>query len=154
NRPNGLWAALQEAPTIPTRQSPTARRSGPASWGDPPMHRRPLRRATVLAIAAVLVLAGTAFADQLLADGDLVNSGIQGTKALGTVAPGAEVTTDVEFTLNCVGLGHVDVGQTVNIGWSGVGSVPTDGAIVSVTPATIGPMGDGWAADTQGCPDP
>ena len=118
------------------------------------MHRRPLRRATVLALMAVLVVAGTAFADQLLADGDLVNGGIQGTKALGTFAPGAEVTTDVEFTLTCIGLGHVDLGQTVNIGWSGVGSVPSGGAIVSVTPATIGPIGDGWAADTQGCPDP
>jgi HYR domain len=118
------------------------------------MHRRPLRRATVLALTGVLVLAGTAFADQLLADGDLVNGGIQGTKALGTFAPGALVTTDVEFTLNCVGLNHVDLGQTVNIGWSGVGSVPAGGAIVSVTPATIGPIGDGWAADSQGCPDP
>jgi hypothetical protein len=118
------------------------------------MHRRPLRRATVLALTGVLVLAGTAFADQLLADGDLVNGGIQGTKALGTFAAGAEVTADVEFTLNCVGLNHVDLGQTVNIGWSGVGSVPAGGAIVSVTPASIGPIGDGWAADTQGCPDP
>ena len=118
------------------------------------MHRRPLRRATVLAITGVLVLAGSAFADQLLADGDLVNGGIQGTKALGTVAPGAQITTDVEFTLNCVGLNHVDLGQTVNIGWSGVGSVPLDGAIVSVTAATIGPIGDGWAADSQGCPSP
>jgi hypothetical protein len=118
------------------------------------MHRRPLRRATVLALTGVLVVAGTAFADQLLADGDLVNGGIQGTKPLGTFAPGAQVTTDVEFTLNCVGLNHVDLGQTVNIGWSGVGSVPLDGAIVAVTPAAIGPISDGWAADTQGCPSP
>jgi hypothetical protein len=118
------------------------------------MHRRPLRRATALALAGVLVLAGSAFADQLLADGDLVNGGIQGTKPLGTFAPGALVTTDVEFTLNCVGLNHVDLGQTVEIGWSGVGIVPADGAIVSVTSASIGPIGDGWAADSQGCPDP
>jgi hypothetical protein len=118
------------------------------------MHGRPIRRATALAFAAVLVFAGTAFADQLLADGDVVNPGIQGTKPLGNVPAGAEVSVDVEFTLNCVGLGHVDVGQTVGIGWSGVGSAPLGGAIVSVTPASIGPITDGWGVDSQGCPSP
>lgn len=118
------------------------------------MHGRRLRRATALAFAAIMVFAGTAFADQLLADGDVVNPGIQGTKPLGNVAAGAEVSVDVEFTLTCVGLGHVDLGQTVGISWSGVGSAPLGGSIVSVTPASIGPITDGWAVDTQGCPSP
>src|ERR671922_441674 len=104
------------------------------------MHGRPLRRATGVALAALLVFAGTAMADQLFADGDLVNAGIQGTAPPRNVAPGAEVSVDVEFTLNCTGLGHVDVGQTVDISWSGVGSAPAGGAIVSVTPASVGPM--------------
>lgn len=118
------------------------------------MYRRPIRRATILAITGVLVFAGTAFADQLLADGDLVNSGIQGTKPLGNVPAGGLVSADVEFTLNCVGLGHVDVGQTVILSWSGVGSAPLGGAIVSVTDGSVGPIGDGWSADAQGCPSP
>jgi hypothetical protein len=118
------------------------------------MYRRPIRRATILAITGVLVFAGTAFADQLLADGDVANAGIQGTKPLGNVPAGSLVTADVEFTLNCVGLGHVDVGQTVTLGWSGVGSAPLGGSIVSVTQGSIGPITDGWAADTQGCPSP
>jgi hypothetical protein len=118
------------------------------------MHGRPLRRATALAFAAVLIFAGTAFADQLLADGDVLNPGIQGTKPLPDAAPGAVVTVDVEFTLNCVGIGHVDVGQTVGISWSGSGSAPLGGAIVSVTSASIGPITDGWGVDGQGCPSP
>ena len=59
------------------------------------MHRRPFRRATVLAITGLLVFAGTAMADQLLADGDVVTPGLQGTRALGNVAAGAEVSVDV-----------------------------------------------------------
>ena len=118
------------------------------------MHGRPLRRATALAFAAVLVFAGTAFADQLLADGDVANAGIQGTKFLGTYGPGAEVTVDVEFTLTCVLLGHVNEGQTVNLSWSGLGSVPPGGTIVSVTPGAVGPVTTGWAVDGQGCPSP
>src|SRR5688572_25427839 len=99
NAPKGLWARRTGRTTMPPRQCPTARRSGPAYWGDPPMHGRPLRRATALALAVLLVLTGTAMADQLLADGDVLNSGIQGTKALGNVAAGAEVSVQVEFTL-------------------------------------------------------
>jgi hypothetical protein len=100
------------------------------------------------------MVAGTAFADQMLADGDVVTPGIQGTKALGTVPAGAEVSVDVEFTLNCVGLGHVDLGQSAVLGWSGVGSAPPGGAIVSVTTGTVGPVTNAWAPDAQGCPDP
>jgi hypothetical protein len=120
------------------------------------MHRRPIRRATILAITGVLILAGTAFADQLLADGDLATGGIQGTKFLGNVAPGAEVSADVEFTLTCVLLSHVNVGQTVNLTWSGLGSKPPGGEIVSVTAGSVGPVTitDGWAADGSGCPSP
>lgn len=118
------------------------------------MHGRRLRRVTALAFAAVMIFAGTAFADQLLGDADVVNPLIQGTKFLGNVAPGAEVTADVEFTLTCVGLGHVDVGQTVLISKSDLESKPTGGSIVSVTPASIGPITDGWGVDTQGCPSP
>ncbi len=118
------------------------------------MHRRPLRRATILALTGLLAFAGTAMADQLLADGDLIAPGIQGTKALGNVPAGAEVSVDVQFTLTCVGINHVDLGQSVVLGWSGVGSAPVGGAIVSVTTATIGPITEAWAADALGCPDP
>jgi hypothetical protein len=116
------------------------------------MHGRRLRRASALSLAALLAFAGTAFADSLLADGDVLNGGIQGTKPLGNRAPGAEVSVEVEFTLTCVGLGHVDLGQTVQIGWSGLGSKPLGGEIVSVTPASIGPIVEPWAVDGGGCP--
>jgi HYR domain len=118
------------------------------------MYRRPLRRATILAITGLLAFAGTAFADQLLADGDVVTPGIQGTKALGNVPAGAEVTADVEFTLTCTGLNHVDSGQEVVLGWSGIGSAPAGGAIVSVSGVTVGPVPDAWAVDGLGCPSP
>jgi hypothetical protein len=118
------------------------------------MHRRPLRRATILALTGLLAFAGTAMADQLLADGDLIAPGIQGTKPLGNVPAGGEVSVDVQFALTCVGINHADLGQSVVLGWSGVGSAPVGGAIVSVTPATIGPVTAAWAPDVLGCPDP
>jgi HYR domain len=118
------------------------------------MHGRPLRRATALALVALLTVAGTAMADQLFADGDVLNTGIQGTKPLGNVAAGAEVSVEVEFTLTCVGLGHVDLGQTVLITWGGLGSAPLGGSIVSVTPASVGPVTAPWAVDSEGCPSP
>ena len=120
------------------------------------MHRRPLRRATILGLISVLAFAGTAFADQLLADGNLDPdwAGVQGTKFLGDVAPGAVISADVEFTLNCVLLSHVDNGQTVILSWSGLGSEPPGGAIVSVTSGSVGPVGAGWGVDGSGCPAP
>ena len=118
------------------------------------MHRRPLRRATILAVTGLLAFAGTAMADQLLADGNLDTTGIQGTKFLGNVAAGAEVSVDVQFTLTCTGLNHVDLDQSVVLSWSDLGSEPDDGKIVAVTPATVGPATEAWAGDAAGCPDP
>jgi HYR domain len=118
------------------------------------MHRRPLRRATILAVTGLLAFAGTAMADQLLADGNLDMTGIQGTKFLGNVVAGAEVSQDVQFTLTCTGLNHVDLGQSVVLSWSDLGSEPDDGRIVSVTSATVGPATEAWAGDAAGCPDP
>jgi hypothetical protein len=102
-----------------------------------------------------MFFAGTAFADQLLGDSNLELTGIQGTKFLGNVAAGAEVSQDVEFTLTCTGLNHVDLDQSVVLSWSsGLGSEPDDGKILSVTSATIGPATEAWAGDAAGCPSP
>jgi hypothetical protein len=120
------------------------------------MHRRPIRRATSLAFAAVMIFAGTAFADQLLPDADVTMAGIQGTNFIDNVPAGSLVTREVDFRLTCVGLNHVDVDQSVVLSKSELSGVPGDGAIVSVTNGSVGPIevDDGWAADGFGCPSP
>jgi hypothetical protein len=118
------------------------------------MHRRPLQRAAALASAALFLMAGSAMADSLTADGDATTPIVDGNRNFGIVAPGAELTADVRFVLVCVGLQHVDAGQSVLLHWSGVSIVPAGGSIVSVGDATLDPVPAGWAADGLGCPDP
>jgi len=117
------------------------------------MNHRPLRRSIVLSLLAVLALAGTASADRLFADGDVLTPTIEGTKHLGNVSPGAEVSVDIGFVLTCVGIAHVDDGQSVVLSANG-GTQPADGLIVSVTTAVLDPAPSGWADDGSGCPDP
>lgn len=117
-------------------------------------HRhRILSRAAALSLAALLGLAGTVAADGVAADGDALTPAIDGTVHLGDVGPGAEVGVDVRFVLTCSGLGHVDPGQSVVVEWSG-GSQPADGAIVSVSTATLDPLPTGWTPDGEGCASP
>jgi hypothetical protein len=117
------------------------------------MNHRPLRRAIALSLGALLALAGTASADRLFADGDALTPTIEGTKHLGDVSPGAEVSVDISFVLTCIGNSHVDDGQSVVLSANG-GIQPGDGLIVEVTTAVLDPVPSGWADDGGGCPDP
>ena len=117
------------------------------------MNHRPLRRAIALSLLALLALAGTASADRLFADGDVLTPTIEGTKHLGDVAPGAEVSVDIGFVVTCTLLAHVDAGQSVVLSANG-GTQPGDGVIVSVTTAVLDPPPSAWPADGTGCPDP
>ncbi len=117
------------------------------------MNHRPLRRAIALSLLALLALAGTASADRLFADGDVLTPTIEGSKHLGNVSPGAEVSVDIGFVINCTGVAHVDAGQSVVLSANG-GIQPGDGLIVSVSTAVLDPAPIGWAADGTGCPDP
>jgi hypothetical protein len=118
------------------------------------MHHRPLRWAAALSLGALLAFAGTASADSLFADSDAVTPVVDGTRHLGDVSPGGTVSADVRFLLVCAGVQHVDADQSVVLGWSGAGTVPLDGAILSVTGVTLAPLTTPWAPDAQGCPDP
>ncbi len=117
------------------------------------MSHRPLFRAAALAMSALLLTAGIAHADSVAADGDVLSSTVDGTVNLGSVDPGAEVIVDVRFVLACAGLSHVDPGQSIRLAFAG-GSQPGDGAIVSVSSATLDPVEGTWAADDEGCPTP
>jgi hypothetical protein len=118
------------------------------------MSHRPLRRAAVLSLGALLAFAGTAAADSVLADGDTLTPIVDGTRHLGDVSPGDTVSADVRFVVVCAALQHVDANQSVVLGWSGGGTVPLGGAVQSVTQATLSPLTVAWATDAQGCPDP
>lgn len=117
------------------------------------MHRRSLRRAATIALAAVLAVAGTVAADTVRSDGDVVAPGAQTLVDLGTVAPSAEVVVEVAFELVCSNVRHVDPGQSITLTWSSQ-SVPTGGAVLAASPATVGPVPADWPAETMECPDP
>ena len=117
------------------------------------MLRRPLRRAAVLSLGVLLAFAGTAAANSVFADADNVTPVIDGSKFLGDVAPGGTVSADVRFLIVCSGIQHVDANQSVVLS-AGPSTAPLDGAVVSVSTATLAPLTTPWAADSVGCPDP
>ena len=117
------------------------------------MQLRSVRRALVLALAALLAFAGFASADSVRTDGDAVLPGNQGLVDLGQVEPSAEVSAQVAFQLVCGSLGHVDAGQSVTLTY-GSATVPLAGAVVSVTSGSTAPAPDGWTPDGEGCPFP
>lgn len=113
-----------------------------------------LQRSVALAGLLVVAFSGTAFADTVAADGDLVTPGPPGTVNLGTVAPGATITRDVAFQLVCGGLRHADPGQTVTVELAST-TTPAEGGSVTATNANIGPVPADWTNDTAGiagCP--
>jgi hypothetical protein len=118
------------------------------------MFRRPLRRAVALSLGAVLLVAGTASADSVTADS--VVPIVDRSHFLGDVAPGGTVSADVTFVVTCIGLQHIDPGQSVVLTGNG-GIEPSDGKIVSASTATLDALdtlNTPWAPDGQGCPDP
>jgi hypothetical protein len=117
------------------------------------MHHRPLRRAIALSVVALVAFAGTAAADTARADGDVATSTIEVVADLGAVAPGEVVSVDIGLVLTCTGSAHVDPGQTVTAGIDSA-NAPLDGAILSVTDATVGPAPADWPLDDTSCPIP
>ena len=115
------------------------------------MFRRPLRRAVALSLGAVLLLAGTASADSVTADS--VVPVVDKSHFFGDVSAGAIVSADVTFVVTCIGLQHIDPGQSVVLTGEG-GIEPSDGKILSASTATLNPLETPWAPDGQGCPDP
>lgn len=117
------------------------------------MHHRSLRRAAVLALAAVLAIAGIASADTVRADGDAVTTGSQTVVDLGEVAPSAQLTIPVSFELVCGSETHLDAGQSVGLTVLATSPAP-GGAIDDVTPGSVGPAPSDWTPDGQACPFP
>jgi hypothetical protein len=117
------------------------------------MMRRSLVRAGALATVALLAFTGLASADAALTDGNGDLVGPQNNVHIGTVAPGAVVTVPVAFELRCTTANHVDVGQNVTLSLLQAMAAP-GGAVLSVTPGTVGPIPAGWPADGATCPDP
>ena len=117
------------------------------------MLRRPLRRAAVLSLGVLLAFAGTATADSVLGDAIVATPEVEGSKALGDFSPGATVEADAQFFVVCAGVQHIDPNQSVVLTGAG-GTAPLDGAILSVSTATLTPLTMAWGPDGEGCPDP
>lgn len=110
---------------------------------------RQVGRAGSVAVTAALLFSGTALADTVAADGDVITSGIQGFVDLGTVAPAASLSLDVGLTLFCSGLQHVDPGQFVTVSQTGA-TVPAAGGSITASSASFGTVPADWANDTEG----
>ena len=107
------------------------------------------RRGTALGLALTLAVAGTALADELKADADVL-TGIQSSFNLGEVAPGAERTVDVDFVLGCKSSSHLTAGASLDIDEE-FRDIPDDGELI-VTPGEVTVPAD-WPADGVFCSD-
>ena len=118
------------------------------------MSVRAFRRAIVIGAVVSMLATGIAFADAVVADGDVVAPGVQGTVDLGQVAPGAVIDFDVPFTLECSGTKHVNSNQFVILTF---GAIVPAGGDATGTNSIIAPPGGSWPADSSDClgaPDP
>ena len=115
------------------------------------MHERALRRAAAVAATAFLLTAGVAVADTVPADGDDVTAEVQDFFEIGPVGTGGTVNAAIWFDLECNTNSHVDVGQSVVVGF-GVPERPRRGR----GDAGAGPRSvrspTGWPADGLLCP--
>ena len=105
------------------------------------------RRGTALGLALTLAVAGTALADELKADADVL-TGIQNSFDLGEVAPGAETTVDVGFVLLCKSSNHLTAGASLDVDETSR-DIPAEGDLI-VTPGEVTVPAD-WPADGQFC---
>jgi HYR domain len=105
------------------------------------------RRGTALGLALTLAVAGTALADELKADADVL-TGIQNSFNLGEVAPGAERSVNVDFVLSCTRSSHLTAGASIDIDEESR-DIPAD-AELSVTPGEVTVPAD-WPADGAFC---
>ena len=109
----------------------------------PTQFRRRGRLSLILgAILVAAAVAAVGWADTITSDADIVAPGNQGSKSLGTVSPGATLTSPVSFQLVCSGQKHVDNNQVVTLSLQTAtvnGGAPAAGQ-VTVTNATIGPI--------------
>ena len=110
------------------------------------MSVRAFCRAVALGAAVSLLATGIAFADSVVAHGDVVTPG--DPIELGHVGPGAIRSFDVGFTLECGGFKHVNSNQFVILGFSAI--APTGGD-ASGTDSLIAPPGGNWPADGSDC---
>lgn len=121
------------------------------------MRPRILGRAFAFAGVALVIATTTVFADQVVVDADTVAAGNQASQNFGTVVPGAVLTPQVSFQLNCNGNGHVDSGQTVNLTFQAVapgGSTAPVGGALNATNASIGSIPASWPDDSNNCGNP
>jgi hypothetical protein len=116
------------------------------------MNVRTFRRASVLAVAALLATAAVAFADTVPADGNDALAGDQLLIDLGQKVAGDTVDWNVMFNLTCASTAHTDEGQTITLDATSF-TVPLDGDAVA-TSTTVGPIPASWADDGQWCPSP
>ncbi|HWC14975.1 MAG TPA: PxKF domain-containing protein [Actinomycetota bacterium] len=125
------------------------------------MENRFLFRLTALTVAMAMVVlgAGVAFADDLVADADTLTTGDQGARDLGTVAPGATLSAQVSLSLLCAGKDHLDKGQTATVSMTSAtiqksGSKDTAAATVTASSVKIGAAPATWPDDENSCPSP
>jgi hypothetical protein len=117
----------------------------------------------------LLAIPAIALADQIIGDGDTV-TGTQQTVALGTVAPGAQITKTASFTLLCNSAQHIEQAETLSLNFSSADSKVTDtsnntvaasGGVSVVTTNTANTTNvrfptvpNTWPTDTNPCASP
>ena len=113
------------------------------------MPNRVFKRAALGASALLLIGAAVAYADVINADWDRVSPSAQTMRNLGTVGPGATLTYNIYFLLECRNTTHVVPGSTITLTPQNPSYPP--GGSISATPTTIGPVPLDWPAPGETC---
>jgi hypothetical protein len=75
-----------------------------------------------LTIAVLIAVPAVALADVIVEDGDTVLENNQNPVELGTVAPGAQVTKNASFTLQCNSAQHIEGSETLALNFNSTSS--------------------------------
>lgn len=110
---------------------------------------RIVRRSVGLAAGLSLLASSLVFADTVGADADTVTPVNDTSKDLGQVAPGAEVSFDLDFRLTCKNGSHPDRGTSFDVTLDS-STLPDGGAAVA-DGGTVGPIPDDWPLDGEFC---
>ncbi|HEV8490028.1 MAG TPA: HYR domain-containing protein [Candidatus Limnocylindrales bacterium] len=113
------------------------------------MRNRVFKRAAMGAAALLLIGAAVAYADVINADADRISPSAQTMVDLGTVGPGATVTYNIYFLLECRNTTHAVPGSTITL--TPQNPSPAPGGTISATATTIGPVPADWPGPGESC---
>ncbi|MEO6714085.1 MAG: hypothetical protein ABIM89_11735, partial [Mycobacteriales bacterium] len=112
----------------------------------------PARRTLTAGAVAVALIAASGlpvFADEILADSDIVTAGVQATVISLSATPGQLLDVPVDLFISCKSQKHINGNVVISLSAAG-STVPAGGSMSAASVTVIRPST--WPADSTGCP--